>query len=115
MLNPLKDGMVRMGQLWVFISLMSAMGDALRDLAAKRALTRGNSLLFTWLLFVIPLPVIYAADMMAGVPRPAPGFYSAIAIALPLEILAQILYMQALRQSPLSLVAPLLSLSPVFM
>ncbi len=104
-----------MGQLWVLVSLLSAMGDALRDLSAKQALTKENSLLFTWLMFALPLPAICVADIIAGIPDPAPGFYSAILVALPLEILAQILYMQALRLSPLSIVAPLLSLSPVFM
>jgi len=100
---------------WVLIALCSAMGDALRDLSAKRVLTKENSLLFTWLIFALPLPAIYAADYLCGVPQPAPGFYGALLTALPLEILAQILYMQALRLSPLSIVAPLLALSPVFM
>lgn len=102
-------------QGWVLIALCSAMGDALRDLSAKRVLNKGNSLLFTWLIFALPLPAIYAADYLCGMPRPAPGFYGALLTALPLEILAQILYMQALRLSPLSIVAPLLALSPVFM
>jgi drug/metabolite transporter (DMT)-like permease len=104
-----------MGQLWIYISLLSAVGDSVRDFSAKRVLTKSNSMLFTLLIFAIPLPLIYTADFLAGIPRPAPGFYSAIFSALPLEILAQILYMQALRLSPLSLVAPLLSLSPLFM
>jgi drug/metabolite transporter (DMT)-like permease len=104
-----------MTAVWVVIALISALGDATRDLAAKRVLTKNNSLLFTWLLFALPLPAIYAADILYGVPRTAPGFYAAIFTALPLEILAQFLYMQALRISPLSIVAPLLSLSPVFM
>ena len=102
-------------QGWVLIALVSAAGDALRDLSAKRVLTKGNSLLFTWLIFALPLPAIYTADYIFGVPQPSPGFYGALLTALPLEILAQILYMQALRLSPLSIVAPLLSLSPVFM
>lgn len=102
-------------QGWVLIALCSALGDALRDLSAKRVLTKENSLLFTWLIFALPLPALYAADYLHGVPRPAPGFYGALLTALPLEILAQILYMQALRLSPLSIVAPLLALSPVFM
>jgi drug/metabolite transporter (DMT)-like permease len=102
-------------QGWVLIALVSAAGDALRDLSAKRVLTRGNSLLFTWLIFALPLPAIYTADYLFGGPSPSPGFYGALLTALPLEILAQVLYMQALRLSPLSLVAPLLSLSPVFM
>jgi drug/metabolite transporter (DMT)-like permease len=104
-----------MGQLWIYVSLLSAMGDSVRDFSAKRVLTKNNSMLFTLLLFAIPLPLIYIADFLCGIPHPAPGFYSAIFSALPLEILAQILYMQALRLSPLSIVAPLLSLSPVFM
>ncbi len=104
-----------MGKLWIYIALLSAIGDSVRDFSAKRALTKNNSMLFTLLLFAIPLPLIYIADFLYGIPRPAPGFYQAIFTALPLEILAQILYMQALRLSPLSIVAPLLSLSPVFM
>jgi drug/metabolite transporter (DMT)-like permease len=104
-----------MGHAWVFIALLSATGDALRDLTLKRVLTKENSLIITWLLFALPLPVLYLADYLHGIPKPAPGFYWTLAIALPLEILAQILYMQALRLSPLSIVAPLLSLSPVFM
>jgi len=104
-----------MGQLWVYVSLLSAIGDALRDFSAKRSLTEVDSILFAWLIFAIPLPIIYLADFICGVPKPAPGFYSAIFTALPLEILAQILYMRALRLSPLGLVAPLLSLTPVFM
>lgn len=102
-------------QGWVLIALVSAAGDALRDLSAKRVLTKGNSLLFTWLIFALPLPAIYTPDYFFGGPRPSPGFYGTLLTALPLEILAQVLYMQALRLSPLSLVAPLLALSPVFM
>ena len=104
-----------MGHLWVLVSLLSAIGDALRDLAAKRALTKANSMFFTWLIFALPLPVIYAGDIYCGVPQPGSGFYSALFCAIPLEILAQVLYMKALRLSPLSIVAPLLSLTPVFM
>lgn len=104
-----------MGHLWVLVSLLSAIGDAVRDLAAKRVLTKNNSMFFTWLIFALPLPVIYAGDIYCGVPHPGPAFYIAIFSALPLEILAQVLYMQALRLSPLSIVAPLLSLTPVFM
>jgi drug/metabolite transporter (DMT)-like permease len=105
----------KMIQGWVLIALVSATGDAVRDLTAKRVLTKENSLLFTWLIFALPLPAIYTADYLVGMPQPLPGFYGALCTALPLEILAQILYMQALRLSPLSIVAPLLSLSPVFM
>ncbi len=104
-----------MGQAWVYVSLLSAICDALRDFSAKRVLTESNSVLFAWLIFAIPLPIIYAVDIVCGVPKPAPGFYSAIFTALPLEIVAQILYMRALRLSPLSIVAPLLSLTPVCM
>jgi drug/metabolite transporter (DMT)-like permease len=103
-----------MGHLWVLVALLSATGDAVRDLAAKRVLTKNNSMFFTWLIFALPLPAIYAWDIYCGVPHPAPAFYSALFSALPLEILAQVLYMHALRLSPLSIVAPLLSLTPVF-
>ena len=43
------------------------------------------------------------------------SFYRAFALALPLEIIAMVFYIKALRISPLSLTLPFLSLTPVFL
>jgi uncharacterized membrane protein len=42
-------------------------------------------------------------------------FYTAFALSLPLEIVSIILYIKALRLSPLSLTLPFLALTPVFL
>jgi uncharacterized membrane protein len=49
------------------------------------------------------------------VPKLDIEFYKAFAFALPLEIIAIIFYIKALRISPLSLTLPFLSLTPVFL
>jgi uncharacterized membrane protein len=58
------------------------------------------------LLLLLPLIKIPELDRM---------FWIATALALPLEILAIVLYIKAIRISDLSLVLPFLSLTPVFL
>jgi uncharacterized membrane protein len=49
------------------------------------------------------------------VPKLDKEFYTAFALSLPLEIASIILYIKALRLSPLSLTLPFLALTPVFL
>jgi drug/metabolite transporter (DMT)-like permease len=49
------------------------------------------------------------------VPKLDVEFYKAFAIALPLEIIAMVFYIKALRISPLSLTLPFLALTPFFL
>lgn len=59
-----------------------------------------------FVLLILPFIEIPALDRY---------FFLAILILLPLEITALILYMKAIKASPLSLTLPFLALSPVFM
>jgi drug/metabolite transporter (DMT)-like permease len=58
-------------------------------------------LLVPWFLWQLP-------------PWPAAGLWPWLAVALPLEILAMVLYVLAIRDSPLSLTLPYLAFTPVF-
>ena len=51
----------------------------------------------------------------AQIPRIEAGFWSVMAVIIPLEILAWTLYIKAIRESQLSLVAPIISFTPVFL
>ncbi len=100
--------------LWLPLSLLCAFSLATADAATKKYLSAYTArelavvrsgfaaLLLAPLLFVVPFPDI-----------PAP-FWAWVAAAIPLEILAMLLYVRAIRDSPLSLTLPYLAFTPVF-
>ena len=101
--------------LWFQLTLISAFFLASSDATTKLALNGRNEYLVTWLrifptlpLFLIPLPFI-------TVPQLGDDFYLCVFSALPLEVVAVILYTKALKLSPLSLTLPLLSLTPLLL
>jgi len=110
-----------MDSLWVYLALTCAFANATSDALLKRSLTRENELLLAWLKLGIALPPLYLALWASaqlpgiGLPTPSGVFYRAVACALPLEVLALVLYTKALRLSPLGLTIPFLSLTPLFL
>ncbi|MBE0425590.1 MAG: EamA family transporter [Nitrospirae bacterium] len=100
---------------WVFLSLFSAFTLATSDALTKKALIRSNEYLVAWFRLVFSLPLLIIIWFF--IPRPDLDtiFYRAFLLALPLEILAIVLYIKALRVSPLSLTLPFLSLTPLFL
>lgn len=99
---------------WLSLALLSAFSLASADACSKKFLASYSAremvlvrfaysaLLLTPLLYCNPLPAVPLV------------FWGWIALALPLEILAMLLYMQAIRDSPLSLTLPYLAFTPVF-
>lgn len=104
-----------MGNLWVLIALVSAFSLATSDALTKRALSIHNEYLIAWLRLLLSLPVLLASLLFVEIPSVDGDFYKAFLSALPLEILAMILYVKALKVSPLSLTLPFLSLTPAFL
>jgi len=104
-----------MNYTWVFLSLISAFTLATSDALTKKALAHGNEYLVAWFRILFSLPLLLLLWMFVPVPKLDSDFYKAFALALPLEILAMVFYIKALRISPLSLVLPFLSLTPVFL
>lgn len=101
--------------LWVPITLLCALGLAASDTVMKRAMHEGTGeFLSGWLrvaFAAVPLAVI---AFIAGRPEIRPGFYIALAVGIPFEVVATFLYTRALRISPMSLTLPFLAFTPVF-
>ena len=99
--------------LWVLYSLLSAFSWATADTFTKKIFNVDEYILmlarffygipFVLLLFFIPIPALDAS------------FWSLLLFWIPIEALLWVLYIKAIRSSPLSLVAPLISLTPVFL
>jgi len=104
-----------MSYLWVILSLLSAFSLATSDALAKRAVEGNNEYLVAWFRLIFTLPLLIAIWLFIPIPKLDSDFYKAFAIALPIEIITIVLYMKALKLSPLSLTLPFLALTPVFL
>ena len=101
--------------MWVVFALISAFTLATSDALTKKALKDSNEYLAAWFRFFFSLPLLLILWVFVPAPKLDAEFYRAFAIALPLEIVTIILYIKALRVSPLSLTLPFLALTPVFL
>ena len=101
--------------LWLSLTVLSAFALATSDALTKKALAGHNEYLVTWLRLLPSLPIFLIPLAFMPVPPLRDDFYPCIASALPLELLAVILYTKALKLSPLNLTLPLLSLTPLLL
>ena len=101
--------------MWVVFALISAFTLATSDALTKKALKDSNEYLVAWFRFFFSLPLLLILWIFIPTPKLDAEFYRVFAIALPLEIVTIILYIKALRVSPLSLTLPFLAITPVFL
>jgi|GEM_PF-80960 len=100
---------------WAVLALIAAFTLATSDALTKKALASNDEYIVAWLRLVFTLPLLFISLLFIPVPELDMDFYIAFFLALPLEILTVVLYIKALRLSPLSLTLPFLALTPVFL
>lgn len=101
--------------MWLFMSLLSAFFTATTAAVSKMALKDSDEYFVGWMRCIISAPIFLLLFLFIKIPRLDATFYYAILMLLPLEAAAYLLFLKALRYSPLSLTVPFLSLTPVFM
>ncbi|MFZ5996642.1 MAG: EamA family transporter [Nitrospirota bacterium] len=104
-----------MENVWVLFALVAAFSLATSDAFTKKALAAYNEYLIAWLRLLMTLPGLCIALLLVPLPALDKEFFVASLVALPFEITAMILYIKALKLSPLSLTLPFLSLTPIFL
>lgn len=104
-----------MEYLWVALSLVSAFSLATMDALTKKTLREGEEYLVGWLRLIFSAPIFVAVLVFTEPPELDGAFYKAFLSAMPFEVLAFVLYIRALRVSPLSLTIPFLAFTPVFL
>ena len=101
---------------WFFYSLLCAFFLATSDTFSKRALQDINEYLVAWGRLLAAIPVLISILIIF---QPSlhidKTFLFIVASIIPLEISALVLYMKAIKISPLSLTVPFLALTPVFL
>lgn len=100
--------------LWFFLSLAAALSVATSDALSKYALKDCDEEVVAWARWGLAVPFLLFLLPFVEVPHLGREFWLITAAAVPLEIAAIIIYMKAIKISPLSLTIPFLALTPVF-
>ncbi len=102
--------------LGILYTLATALLIAAADALSKKASVRQSIYMTSLSRWLFALPVLAVVTFRAQVPKII-GLDKIIflAILMPLEILAMILYIKAISKHDLSMTVPLLSLTPLFL
>ena len=102
--------------MWIGLSVLCALSWATSDLFSKKAMILGEAdeATIVWAKYLIALPFALPL-LLFGIPHLSVRFFWLQLVAFPMEVFALLLYMHAIRLSPLSLTMPFLSLTPAFL
>lgn len=98
---------------WLALALTCALALALADTATKRFLAGYTAADLVMVRFGLTAVLLAPWLFVAPPAAPAPDFWLWMGAALPLEVLAEVLYVLAIRDSPLALTLPYLAFTPV--
>ena len=101
--------------MWIVYTIACALCLSLTDLFTKKYSHRLDDVSIALGRVVFALPILWAAVIIDGVPPLEPGIIGVYLVAIPFEVTAFLLYIRAIRVSPLSLTVPYLSFTPVFL
>jgi drug/metabolite transporter (DMT)-like permease len=101
--------------IWLIFGLAAAVGDAGADGVTKRHLTHLPPYAMGLARFLFSCPFLLLAALGLAWPVLEPAFWRLVAVMVPLEVTATLMYMRALRVSHLSLAVPFLAFTPVFL
>ena len=99
---------------WLGLTLLSAFFLATADTLTKRYLAHYRPGELVLVRFGVSGALLLPWLLLQPWPQLSMAFWGWMALLLPLELLAMWLYMQAIRESPLSLTLPYLAFTPVF-
>lgn len=99
---------------WIFYAFITAFSLATADALCKRAMARTDEYVVAWVREGYALPFLAIAFFFIDIPPLDKTFWLTLFILLPLEVTALLLYVKAIRFSPLSISIPFMALTPVF-
>jgi len=101
--------------LWLFLTLASALSMALQDVFSKKIANSTGTLLIAGLRGAAAVPFLLFCVPFVTIPPLSAEFWVVTGVLVPLDIFALVLYMKAIRISPLNVTLPFLSLTPIVM
>ncbi len=100
--------------LWLPLALITAFSLSTADALSKRALVDTEEIVVAWVREGYALPFLALGFLFVPIPRLDAAFWLTVGALIPMEVAALVLYVKAIRVSPLSLTVPFMALSPVF-
>lgn len=101
--------------LWIFYSLLSALGQSTSDAFLKKISGKYDSYFLVWSRFLFSAPFLLSILFFIPIPKLAENFLVLLIITCIIQIVAETLFVKSITSSPLSLVAPFLTLTPAFL
>ncbi|MBW1850963.1 MAG: EamA family transporter [Deltaproteobacteria bacterium] len=99
---------------WFFLALTAALSQAGNDAISKRFFSDLTAYEMGLIRLLYALPYLLAGLIFVPCPPLDKTFWLCIAFALPLELIAFLCHMRAIKISPLSLTLPFLAFTPAF-
>jgi drug/metabolite transporter (DMT)-like permease len=100
---------------WFYLTLLSALFWSAVDILSKWISKDMSDLTSLWIRFVYSIPFFSLVWLFIDTPAVSAKFWFILLILYPMEILVWVLYLRAIRISPLSTTIPFLGLTPVFL
>ena len=100
---------------WIIWGLGSALGLATSDALMKRFFTGLSPYGMVLLRLAYTVPILSIGWLWTRVPELSREFFMVVGAALPIEAAASLCYMQALKTAPLSVCAPIMAYTPLFL
>lgn len=100
---------------WLVFAGLTALFESLKDLQSKRTVPFVDIYLVSWSLFVLMLPVLAGCWAMHRIPPLGSQYALALMVGGILNAIAVLLYVEALNSSDLSIAAPIVALTPLFL
>ena len=101
--------------LWLILSLSTALAVSSHDAWLKKYFSDLNPYQMAIYPVIYSIPLFTVSLFFIKVPPLDAAFYRYFLASIPLNAIGFVMYMQAIRVSPLSLTVPYLAFTPVFM
>jgi len=100
---------------WVLLMLVAAFCQAVKDLCLKRSVAGVDGLAVIWAYCLTTALFIAPFALHEGIPQVTPVFWLSLACTGPLAVVTFHFYVKSLELSDLSLSAPMLTATPLFL
>lgn len=101
--------------MWILLSVLTALAAASSDAWTKKFFGDGDAVTMAAYPLAYSLPLFALSLPFVPVPSLDAVFWWCFALSIPINCLSFVLYMEAIRLSPLSLTLPFLTLTPAFL
>ena len=101
--------------LWFVFSLLTAISEATKDAILKKGLERIDEYVIAWLLRTLPLPFLLSLLLFVPIPPVDTTFFLALLGGGLINVVTTVMYVKAIKLSPLSLTLPMLTFTPAFL